>query len=141
MESTDRVTRRRVVAASAGIVATTLAGCSSGGGSDTTTYQGPVVKVGPNGDYVFKPGTDSALTVDAGTTVTWVWESSNHNIVVGSQPDGANWQGTKGDQYTTYNKGHTLQHEFTVPGKYHYWCQPHKGFGMVADLVVRDNAN
>jgi len=140
MESADRPTRRRFLAAGTGIVATTLAGCSGGGGGgETTTYPGPVVDVGPNGDYVFDPGTNAPLTVDVGTTVTWVWRSNQHNIVVGSQPDPANWTGTEGDRYTTYNEGHTYQYTFDVPGKYHYWCQPHKGFGMVADLVVQDS--
>ncbi|QDX40040.1 plastocyanin/azurin family copper-binding protein [Salarchaeum sp. JOR-1] len=138
--TTTGVTRRRVLStASTAIAATTaLSGCSSGSNQPTTTYPGPVVDVGPNGDYAFRPGTDTPITVQRDTTVTFVWRSNNHNIVVGSQPQNANWQGTTGDRYTTYNEGHVHQHTFTTPGDYHFWCQPHKQLGMVGDLVVEE---
>jgi plastocyanin len=44
------------------------------------------VAVGPGGALVYEPGTDAPLEVLPGTTVEFVWESDNHNIVVESQP-------------------------------------------------------
>lgn len=127
---------RRTAVTRAGAVALgALAGCTGGGGSatPTETFEGPVVEVGPGGQYTFEPGTDHALTVSAGTTVTWVWKSGGHNIDVGSQPNGANWDGHDAIE----DAGFTYQHTFDVQGTYHYWCDPHKSLGMVADLVVQ----
>jgi plastocyanin len=100
----------------------------SGGGTET-------VNVGPGGNYVFAPGTDKPLYITPGTKVKFVWKSDNHNIVVGSQPKGANWSGVE----QIHNTGYTATHTFTTKGKYHYWCDPHKGLGMVADIVVNSS--
>ncbi|WP_254663265.1 plastocyanin/azurin family copper-binding protein [Haladaptatus sp. W1] len=35
-------------------------------------------------------------------------------------------------------RGYRYHYTFEVPGKYHYWCQPHKAMGMVADIVVEE---
>ncbi|MFW5934998.1 MAG: plastocyanin/azurin family copper-binding protein [Halolamina sp.] len=130
-DPTRRTLLRRGAAA---LVATTaLAGCS--GGSDepaTESFDGELVEVGPNGQNVFSPGTNDPLTIDAGTTVRWVWRSANHNIVVRDQPADANWEG----EPDIYNIDHTYEYTFEVPGEYHYICEPHEGMGMVADIVV-----
>lgn len=97
------------------------------------------VAVGPNFDFVFEPGTEDPLTITAGTKVTFTWDSDGHNIIVGSQPADANWQGTPGDASDLYNAGYTYDHTFAVPGEYHYWCAPHKSVGMIADIVVQGN--
>lgn len=96
-----------------------------GGGTET-------VNVGPGGQYVFAPGTDKPLYIQPGTKVKFVWKSDNHNIVVGSQPKGANWKGHE----PLENTGFTTSYTFKKKGKYHYWCDPHKSLGMVADIVV-----
>ena len=90
---------------------------------------------------MFNPGTDEPLSVKKGTKVTFEWKSDGHNIVVGSQPDGANWKGTEGPPSKLYDSGHTLTHTFDTKGKYHYWCQPHKSLGMVADIVVGESGS
>ncbi|QIB75070.1 plasmid stabilization protein [Halogeometricum borinquense] len=119
-----------------------LSGCSGApeANSGTTETDGETptatVSVGPDGEFVFTPGTDEPLTITAGTEVTFVWESDNHNIVVGNQPEGANWEGTPGDESELYDEGYTYEHTFDVPGEYHYWCEPHKSVGMIADIVV-----
>ena len=144
-ETDGTVTRRGFLLGTAGAATAGVAGTASaqennssggggGGGGGTKT-----VTVGPGNDFVFTPGTDEPLYVAPGTTVEFVWESDNHNIVVGEQPEGANWEGTKGGPSDTYNTGHTYEYTFDTKGKYHYWCEPHKPSGMVADIVVNDS--
>jgi plastocyanin len=114
----------------------TQTGNGTATGTPTSGPSGPTEEViaGPGGELVFEP---EELEITPGTTVRWVWESDNHNIVVGEQPEGANWEGTPGGQNTTYDTGYTYSHTFQTPGTYNYWCQPHKAAGMVADVVVR----
>ncbi|MFB6093190.1 MAG: plastocyanin/azurin family copper-binding protein [Haloquadratum sp.] len=113
----------------------TAAGGGGGGGKTVT------VAVGPGGDFVFTPGTNEPLRIAPGTTVKFVWESDNHNIVVSSQPEGANWKGAPGGPAKVYNTGYTYTHTFTTKGTYEYFCQPHKALGMVGTIIVTENPN
>ncbi|QIB73455.1 halocyanin [Halogeometricum borinquense] len=108
----------------------TATGGGGGGGGPTKT-----VTVGPGNDLVFSPGTGEPLEIAPGTTVEFVWDSNNHNIVVESQPDGANWQGHEPIE----NEGFTYTHTFETLGEYSYFCQPHKSAGMVGTIVVTEN--
>ncbi|WP_323676941.1 plastocyanin/azurin family copper-binding protein [Halorubellus sp. PRR65] len=133
---TDRTVRRRDLLGSVGVAAVaTTAGClASGDGTETKSGENAVV-VGPGGSYVFEP---SSLSVSVGDTVTWTWESANHNIVVDSQPEGAEWQGTDGDGSKTYDSEHTYEYTFETAGTYEYYCQPHEGLGMTGEVVVEE---
>ncbi|MFB6117549.1 plastocyanin/azurin family copper-binding protein [Halosegnis sp.] len=91
------------------------------------------VVVGPGGSLVFEP---AELQILQGTTVNFVWESDGHNIVVESQPDGANWEGTKGGSSALYDTGHKYSHTFTTLGTYEYVCAPHASAGMVGTIEV-----
>lgn len=102
-------------------------GEGGGGGGGTET-----VKVGPNGDFVFTPGTNEPLAITPGTTVKFVWESDTHNIVVESQPEEANWEGHE----TIEDTGFEYEHTFEVKGTYEYFCQPHKSAGMTGTIEV-----
>lgn len=105
-------------------------GTSSGGGGGG----GPTkeVLVGPGGSLVFEPTT---LEITPGTTVRWVWESDNHNVVPQSQPDGASWDG-EGSPGTTFNSGHEYTYTFETLGTYEYVCTPHESAGMVGSIEV-----
>ena len=129
-------TRRHLLQVVVGVGLGGLAGCTSNqsvapttSGEDTGSK---TVVVGPDGRYVFTPGTENPLRIAPGTTVRFVWESDTHNIFVDSQPQGANWQGHESIE----NTGFTYEYTFEVKGTYHYWCDPHKGLGMIADIVV-----
>ncbi|WP_435345570.1 plastocyanin/azurin family copper-binding protein [Haloarchaeobius sp. HRN-SO-5] len=100
-----------------------------GGGGGTAT-----VAVGPGGDYVFTPGTEEPLYISPGTTVTFNWESDNHNINPTSVPEGATWEG----HLPTENTGFTYEHTFETLGTYEYQCDPHVGLGMVGTIVVNE---
>lgn len=91
------------------------------------------ITVGPGGDFSFSPTSEQ---VSVGDTVEWTWGSAGHNIVVASQPDDADWEGTEGGAGTTYGTGHTHSHTFEVPGTYEYYCAPHQGAGMTGKIVV-----
>jgi plastocyanin len=110
-------------------------GAETGGDGGATTSPETVV-VGPDGNLVFRPGTDEALQITPGTTVEFVWESDNHNVVVESQPDDADWQGTPGAPDETYDTGYTYTHTFDVLGSYEYVCEPHRSAGMVGTVEV-----
>ena len=130
-------TRRHLLQVGIGTVLGGLAGCTSNqstapGESEGTGTDSKTVAVGPDGRYAFTPGTETPLRIAPGTTVKFVWKSDTHNIYVDSQPESANWQGHESIE----NTGFTYEYTFEVTGTYHYWCEPHKSLGMVADLVV-----
>ena len=91
------------------------------------------VVVGPGGSLVFEA---ENLQILQGTTVDFVWDSNGHNIVVESQPEGANWEGTEGGAGDLYDEGHEYSHTFETLGTYEYFCAPHKGAGMVGNIEV-----
>ncbi|NHN58248.1 MULTISPECIES: plastocyanin/azurin family copper-binding protein [Halorussus] len=109
---------------------TATGGGASGGGGPTEE-----VIVGPGGSLVFEP---ADLTIAPGTTVHFVWESDNHNVVPSSQPEGANWEGTAGGETKTYNTGHEYSHTFETTGTYEYYCQPHETAGMTGTITVQE---
>lgn len=87
-------------------------------------------------DFAFEPGTDDPLVIPPGTTVHFVWETSTHNIVVESQPDEASWDGHE----TIEDSGFEYEHTFDVTGDYEFYCQPHRGQGMVGEITVEEGA-
>lgn len=102
-----------------------------GGGGGATEE----VVVGPGGNLVYEP---AELTIPPGTTVNFVWDSDLHNVVVESQPDGANWEGTPGAPDETYDTGYEYSFTFEVEGTYEYFCQPHLAAGMEASITVQE---
>ena len=118
---------------------TTAAGTAAAAGvAGTATAQDggtAEVVVGPGGSLVYEPGTEEPLQITPGTTVEFVLDSDNHNIVVDSQPEGANWSGYE----TLENSGFTYSHTFETLGTYEYYCEPHRSAGMVATIEVVEN--
>ena len=106
----------------------TATGGGGGGGSGPTKE----VVAGPGGSLVFEPAT---LEITPGTTVRWVWDSDNHNVVPQSIPDGASWEG-EGSPGNTFNTGHEYTHTFETLGTYEYVCTPHESAGMVGSIEV-----
>jgi plastocyanin len=157
--------RRDFLMAASGVAGGTAAGATAAGAQETTTTSsgntttasgnetttaangtasegqsgggGPTeeVTVGPGGSLVFEP---AEITIAPGTTIKWVWESDNHNVVPESQPEGADWQGTEGAPDKTYDTGHEYSHTFETEGEYEYFCQPHKTAGMVGTITVQE---
>ena len=133
---------RRTLLATAGSAAVAaLAGCTGGDGTaaeTTTTTTGGAgtvtfVVVGPASDLVFEP---AEVTIGVGGTMRWEWASNGHNVRPASQPEGADWSGTPGGDSKTYSKGNAYTHTFEVPGRYDYYCAPHRSLGMTGTVTV-----
>jgi len=114
------------------MTAVTGAAASAAAAGTANAQSSEEVTVGPGGDLVFEP---ADLTIANGTTVNFVWDSDNHNIVVDSQPDGAGWEGHE----PLENSGFETSHTFDTNGEYEYFCQPHVGVGMEATITVQDS--
>lgn len=91
------------------------------------------VEVGPADDELeFVPGTDRPAEVGVGEALAFVWKSDSHNVVVTSQPEGADWQGHE----PLEDAGFETTFTFDVPGRYEFECAPHSALGMTGTLVV-----
>ena len=111
-------------------------------GGETKNYDGPVdetgadevtVTVGAEGNGGTFANDPAAVTVSPGTTVTFEWASDNHNVVVESTPEGADWEGHE----PLENAGFSFQHTFETAGVYKYYCKPHVGLGMKGVVEVK----
>ena len=96
-------------------------------GSDQVTVT--VGAEGNGGPYAFDP---ASVSVSEGTTVTFEWASNTHNVLVDSQPDGADWAGHESIE----NEGFSVEHTFETGGVYTYYCEPHLGMGMKGVVEV-----
>jgi plastocyanin len=139
--------RRDLLRATAVVLAGSLAGCTGGGGGgdggaeqDSPTDAGgsggsdadETVVVGPGGSLSFDP---AELSVDAGATITWEWDSDGHTVTPTDIPDGSDWEGTGSE---THDGGYTHTHTFETEGVFDYVCEPHQGSGMVGTIEVGD---
>ena len=88
------------------------------------------VKMGSDsGLLVFEPAT---VTVQAGDTVKWVNNKmAPHNVVfeTASAAD-------KSHSKLTFSPGESYSSTFDTPGEYTYYCEPHRGAGMVGKIIV-----
>ncbi len=90
------------------------------------------ILVGADGSYVFEPGSKEPAYTRQGTTITFRWDSDNHNLAIDAQPDGSDWEGHE----TVENAGFELDHTFEVSGTYEFACRPHESLGETMTLVV-----
>jgi len=118
----------------AGITTTTTARIT------TTTMAGPrthVVKVGQDG-FTFAPAN---LTIQAGDTVRWVWSSSGHSVVSGSNGAADNRfcspSNTGCADPPLSSSGATYEHTFAQAGTFPYYCSVHFQLGMTGTIMVR----
>lgn len=74
----------------------------------------------------FSPG---QVTITPGSTIRWV---NQGNIVHTVTPDGHSEWTTA----TLTNAGETFTHTFNEEGVYAYYCEPHRGVGMVGTIRV-----
>jgi plastocyanin len=133
VSSDNRCTRRNAMARAAGLAAgLALASVNAPGYAAETKS----VKMGSDaGQLVFQP---DEIKICKGDTVTWVNNKGGpHNVVFDEEgvPSGVDAEAISmddqlGDEGATYSK------KFDVAGKYDYFCEPHRGAGMNAVLIV-----
>ncbi|HAC64717.1 MAG TPA: plastocyanin [Cyanothece sp. UBA12306] len=71
------------------------------------------------------------ITISSGDTVKWVNNKmAPHNVVVAGHEELSH----KG---MFFKSGEAFEATFTEPGEYDYWCDPHRGAGMVGKVVVK----
>jgi plastocyanin len=87
------------------------------------------VKMGADsGMLQFEP---SSLTIKAGDTVKWVNNKlSPHNVVFDSSKELSH-------ENLVFSPGESYESTFNEAGTYDYYCQPHRGAGMVGKIVVK----
>jgi plastocyanin len=113
------MTRRSIARLSLWMAALALAAtacASEGSAGPAPSIDGPAVAVR---DYEFEP---ASLTVEAGATVTWVWEGRAPHDVVG-----------QGFESSDQSSG-TFRQTFEQPGTFAYECTIHPG--MEGSIVV-----
>ncbi len=91
------------------------------------------VKMGGDaGTLQFEPAT---VTIKAGDTVQWVNNKlAPHNVVFDSAvPNSAKLS----HKNLVFSPGESYESTFTEPGEYSYYCEPHRGAGMVGKIIVQ----
>jgi plastocyanin len=94
------------------------------------------VKMGSDsGQLVFVP---DEVKICKGDTVTWVNNKGGpHNVVFDEEavPSGVDVEKISMDDQLG-DEGATFSMKFDTAGKYAYFCEPHRGAGMNAELIV-----
>ena len=91
-----------------------------------TTYE---VKMGTDSYQLgFEPST---VTIKAGDTVKWVNNKlSPHNVAFEDSS-------IESHKQLLFSPGDSYETTFTEPGEYTYYCEPHRGAGMVGKVIVQ----
>lgn len=88
--------------------------------------------------YEVKMGTDtgllqfdpSTITIKAGDTVKWVNNKLYpHNVAFEDSS-------IESHKQLVFSPGDSYETTFDTPGTYTYYCEPHRGAGMVATVIV-----
>ena len=98
-------------------------GVSSAAAATTTVKMGA-----DNGMLAFQP---KEVTITAGDSVKWVNNKlAPHNVVVEGHAELSH-------KALSFAPGESFEETFSEPGTYTYWCEPHRGAGMVGKVVVK----
>ena len=104
-----------------------LSACSEHSGTPTEPINDGDVTVVVISDFTFSAPT---VTIDVGKSVRWRSSTGTFHTVT---PDGH--QAFAGRQMN--GSGQTYEVRFDAPGRYQYYCEPHRAFGMTGEVVVR----
>jgi plastocyanin len=133
VQSDSMCTRRHAMARAAGLAAgMALASVNAPGFAAETK----AVKMGSDsGQLVFVP---DEIKICKGDSVTWTNNKGGpHNVVFDEEaiPSGVSQEAISMDDQLG-DDGATFTMKFATAGKYGYYCEPHRGAGMQAALIV-----
>jgi len=133
VQSDSMCTRRHAMARAAGLAAgLALSTVSSPGfAAETKT-----VKMGADsGQLVFVP---DEIKICKGDSVTWVNNKGGpHNVVFDEEAVPSGFDAEKNSMEDQLgDEGATFTKKFDAEGTYGYFCQPHRGAGMAAEVTV-----
>jgi len=100
-------------------------------------HAGGAVKLGSDsGGLVFEPAT---VQIAKGEEVVWTNNAGfPHNIVFDEDGIPAGEDAEKLSREDLLNApGETFKMKFNTPGTYEYYCEPHRGAGMVGKVIVK----
>ncbi len=133
VKSDSMCTRRHAMARAAGLAAGLALSAVNAPGFAAETK---TVKMGSDsGQLVFIP---DEIKICKGDSITWVNNKGGpHNVVFDEEaiPSGVNVDSISMDDQLG-DEGATFTKRFDTPGDYAYFCEPHRGAGMNANLVV-----
>ena len=104
-------------------------GQGGGGGGAGQGGAGQNVTVSMEDNY-FSP---AQITVEPGTTVTWVQNGSNPHTTT-------SYDGLWDSGIIAGGSGQAFSYTFTEPGTYTYFCRPHEAQGMVGTVIVSSSS-
>lgn len=94
------------------------------------------VKMGTdNGMLQFEP---SSLTIKEGDTVKWVNNKmSPHNVVFDNSKVPEEVATKMSHKSMVFSPGESYESTFAQAGEYSYYCEPHRGAGMIGKVIVQ----
>lgn len=120
------MTRRVSVAVAWLLIGVAGSGCSGRTEPTEPIGDGDVAEVVIR-DFAFSAPT---ITIDRGESVRWRNTTRNFHTVT---PDGHQAFAER----QTATAGQTFETRFETPGRYRYFCEPHRSLGMTGEIVVR----
>lgn len=109
------------------LVALALSACSEHPDEPTEPIDdGDVTEVVLN-NFAFSAPT---VTIDRGESIRWRNSTATFHTVT---PDGHQAFAAR----QTNAAGQTFETRFDTPGRYRYYCEPHRALGMTGEVVVR----
>ncbi len=92
------------------------------------------IKMGAdNGMLAFQP---NKLEISTGDTVKWENNKlAPHNVVFEKAPAGEDVEKLS-HKALAFSPGETFSATFDTPGEYTFYCEPHRGAGMVGTITV-----
>merc|ERR1719263_1311121 len=131
--SDSMCTRRNAMARAAGLAAGLALSAVNAPGFAAETKS---VKMGSDsGQLVFVP---DEIKICSGDSVTWINNKGGpHNVVFDEEaiPSGVDAEKISMDDQLG-DEGAAFSKKFDTAGSYSYYCEPHRGAGMVAQLTV-----
>jgi plastocyanin len=109
------------------LMALVLSACSDHSDEPTEPIDGGNVTEVVLSNFAFSAPT---VTIDRGESIRWRNSTATFHTVT---PDGHQAFAAR----QTNGTGQTFDTRFDTPGRYQYYCEPHRALGMTGEIIVR----